>query len=89
MRSRRYVVSGKVQGVWYRKHLQAMAREEGFSGYVRNLPDGRVEAAVSCGTEAEFGRFEALLKEGSPLSRVDAIAFEESDGVFEGGFEVR
>lgn len=89
MTSRRYFVSGMVQGVWYRKNVQSMAREQGFSGYVRNLPDGRVEAVVSCADDSGFARFEALLRKGSPKSRVESIVFDDFHTVCSGLFEVR
>ena len=89
MKSRRYFVRGRVQGVWYRATVRKNAEAAGFSGYVKNLPDGRVEAAVSCEDEACFEAFEALLRQGSPLSRVEAIGSESADEIFEGGFEIR
>ena len=89
MQSRRYVVSGRVQGVWYRAALQERAAEAGFCGYVRNLPDGSVEAVVSCEDEACFERFETLLWEGSPASVVENVTYERIDELFEGAFERR
>ncbi len=88
-KSRRYIVHGLVQGVWYRATLSKHASEAGFSGYVRNLPDGTVEAAVSCEDEHCFEAFDALLRQGSPLSRVERIETRPLDTVFSKGFEVR
>jgi len=89
MTSRRYIVTGKVQGVWFRANVQNNAHGAGFSGYVRNLPDGSVEAAVSCDNDAGFDAFEALLWQGSPLSVVEAVSYDVIGEVFEGGFEIR
>jgi acylphosphatase len=61
--ARRYVVSGRVQGVGFRYFTQDTARREGLSGVVRNLPDGRVEA-VAEGDHASLERFEAALRHG-------------------------
>ncbi|HHH73102.1 MAG TPA: acylphosphatase [Sulfuricurvum sp.] len=88
MPSRRYIVRGRVQGVWYRATLKEHASKGGFSGYVRNLSDGSVEAAVTCEDERCFDRFETMLKEGSPLSRVEAVEYEPLNAVFEDGFEI-
>ena len=48
---RRCLVSGRVQGVWYRSSTQREAENLGVTGYARNLPDGRVEV-LACGPRA-------------------------------------
>ncbi len=88
MKSYRFIISGRVQGVWYRKSVQSHALQAGFSGYVRNLLDGSVEAGVSCGEE-RLEEFKALLRRGSESSRVDTIAQYDSNEVHIGRFEVR
>lgn len=88
MRSYRFIITGKVQGVWYRKSVQSHARAAGFSGYVRNLPDGTVEAGVTC-RDSDLEAFVSLLHRGSEASRVDAIERYEGTEVHRGGFEVR
>lgn len=45
-------ISGKVQGVWFRESLRARAEAVGVKGWVRNLPDGRVEALLDGAEEA-------------------------------------
>ena len=60
--ARRYVVSGRVQGVGFRYFTQDAALREGVTGWVRNLPDGRVEALVE-GEEA-VTRLERALRSG-------------------------
>lgn len=70
--ARRYLVSGRVQGVGFRFFVEHVARQEGVSGYVRNLPDGRVEALVE-GDVMAVGRVEAALWQGPGLSRVDEV----------------
>ena len=71
--TRRFVVSGRVQGVGYRFHARDAAAREGLRGFVRNLPDGRVEAEAE-GDEEALGRFERALRQGRPAGRVDAVA---------------
>lgn len=46
------LISGRVQGVFFRQSTQNLARRLGLSGWVRNLPDGRVEAKVWGSAEA-------------------------------------
>ena len=52
--ARRFVIAGRVQGVGFRLFAEAAAAREGVHGYVRNLPDGRVEALVE--GDQEVGR---------------------------------
>ena len=61
---RRCLVSGKVQGVFYRASTAERARELGVTGYAKNLPDGRVEV-LACGDEAAVQQLLDWLK--SPL----------------------
>jgi acylphosphatase len=89
MQSRRYIVKGRVQGVWFRATVSQLARDAGMPGYVRNLADGSVEAAVSCDNEGCFEAFEALLWQGSPLSVVEQVTTEPIEEIFEGEFEQR
>lgn len=89
MQSRRYLISGNVQGVFYRANVQKNANSEGMSGYVRNLPDGRVEAAVTCKAPSCFNAFEAILKKGSPKSQVASVSFETIDTIYSNGFVIR
>jgi acylphosphatase len=70
--ARRYVVSGRVQGVGFRYFTQDTARREGLAGVVRNLPDGRVEAVAEGDSEA-LGRFEVALRRGPARARVDSV----------------
>ncbi len=74
--ARRYLISGRVQGVGFRYFAEDVAQREGVSGYVRNLPDGRVEAMVE-GEVETVGRVEAALWRGPRGARVDDILIEE------------
>lgn len=75
---RRYVVSGLVQGVGFRYHSQSQARGLALSGWVRNLPDGKVEL-MACGGLDQLDRFYAWLLHGPPSARVDDVEFEDID----------
>jgi len=69
---RRSLVSGRVQGVFYRATCVRKAQSLGITGYARNLPDGRVEV-LACGETAAVEQFIASLWEGSPASKVAAV----------------
>ena len=74
--ARRYLISGRVQGVGFRYFVDDTARREGVSGFVRNLHDGRVEALVEGDVEA-VGRVEAALWRGPRGARVDEVTVDE------------
>ncbi len=71
MKSVRILISGRVQGVFFRVYTQRYARElNGVSGFVRNLNDGRVEI-VAEGVEGELKKLVNWSKEeGSPGSTI-------------------
>jgi acylphosphatase len=70
--ARRYLVSGRVQGVGFRYFTRDIAQQEGVTGVVRNLPDGRVEA-VAEGDEESLTRFERALWRGPSHARVEHV----------------
>lgn len=82
-------VSGRVQGVWYRQSTVERAQALGLSGWVRNLPDGRVEV-VAEGAPDAVDQLVAFCHEGPPLARVEGVelAAETPTGEF-GTFEAR
>lgn len=69
-------VTGIVQGVWYRKHTQAEATRLGLAGWVRNLPDRRVEL-VAEGPPADVEALLQWARRGPPDARVDELEVEE------------
>ena len=73
--ARRYLVTGRVQGVGFRWYTCAAGRELGLHGWVRNLADGRVEALVA-GNEGQLARFAQRLRRGPAGSVVTGV--EES-----------
>ncbi len=83
------VVSGRVQGVFFRSETQDEANRRNVSGWVRNLPDGRVEAVFE-GEKEDVDRLIEFCRRGPPgarVSRVD-VHWEDYVGEFR-GFKVR
>jgi len=74
----RFLVSGKVQGVFFRASTCEQARRLGLRGHARNLPDGRVEV-VSAGTEEAVGALARWLERGPPQARVAEVMREAVD----------
>ena len=75
-RCMRFLVSGRVQGVFFRGTTQMTARNLGLCGFAKNLPDGRVEV-VACGELASLKQLQRWLWQGPPHARVDHVAVEE------------
>jgi len=77
------VVSGLVQGVWYRAYTERTARALGLTGCVRNLPGGSVEAVME-GPKAAIEMAILECRKGPPSSRVEnvEIQWEEPTGEF-------
>ncbi|GAX88258.1 acylphosphatase [Lebetimonas natsushimae] len=85
----KFLVSGKVQGVWYRRFVSENAKKRGFKGYVKNLPDGKVEAVTNIENENRLKEFIEILKEGSPYSFVENIEYEQIPDIKFNDFEIR
>ena len=86
----RFIVFGRVQGVFYRKFIAQAAMKKQIRGYIRNLRDGSVEVVAEL-IEEDIDDFLALLRKGSPLSHVEKISYEaidEADLLYD-GFEIR
>jgi acylphosphatase len=69
---RRFLITGRVQGVGFRYFTRDAAIREGVTGWVRNLPDGGVEAYVEGESEA-VTRVERAIRRGPPGARVDTV----------------
>jgi acylphosphatase len=75
--ARRFLISGRVQGVGFRYFVEARAVSEGLHGWVRNLPDGRVEALLE-GDQEAVDRVESALWLGPSGAAVDDIQMEQA-----------
>lgn len=71
-------ISGRVQGVFYRSFTEEVARSFGLKGWVRNSPDGRVEAMFE-GDRASITEAIKACYQGPPASRVDDIEVQWED----------
>jgi acylphosphatase len=85
---RRFVVSGRVQGVAYRAWTRMQADALGLAGWAMNLRDGRVEV-LACGDVAAIERLRQLLSEGPPAARVTAVDELPTDSNVSLGFTIR
>ena len=75
--ARRYLISGRVQGVGFRYFTEATAAREGILGWVRNTPDGCVEVVAEGDAEA-LERFERSLRHGPRGARVERIDVDDT-----------
>jgi len=86
--ARHVSVTGRVQGVFFRDWVREEAEAIGVSGWVRNCPDGRVEAHVE-GDEAAVDAMIAKLHRGPPSAKVEDVHLWEVEPFDFDGFEVR
>jgi acylphosphatase len=79
------IITGRVQGVFFRASASRMARGLKINGFARNLPDGSVEL-VGEGEEAALERFIEWCRKGPTGSRVDhtEVTWNDSSGEFNG-----
>ena len=87
--ARHLTVHGHVQGVFFRASTRDRARDAGATGWVRNDPDGTVEAWIE-GDEDAVGRVESWIRDGGPRNaRVQHVDAEDVDPRGHDRFEVR
>lgn len=84
----RAVVSGRVQGVFFRDTCERVATGLGVSGWVRNRTDGTVEV-VAEGERAAVDDLLAWCRDGPPRARVDRVEVTDEPPAGERGFRVR
>jgi acylphosphatase len=90
--ARRVIIHGLVQGVGFRAWTQHVAQSRGLQGWVRNLPDGRVEALFAGTAEAVEGMIGACHR-GPRHAAVEAVDVQDAepvmpDGSAPGGFAI-
>ncbi len=85
---RRFLVSGKVQGVWFRESTRREAVRLGLNGSASNLPDGRVEV-VAVGSAKDIDQLSVWLRHGPAMARVDKVVEETIDDPGLSGFTIR
>jgi acylphosphatase len=88
MRRAHVYISGDVQGVFFRAEARERARDRGLAGWIRNLPDGRVEAVFE-GPEAAVEALTAWCREGPRGARVTEVEVDEEEPEGLERFEVR
>ena len=89
MNGARFLVSGKVQGVWFRASTREHALGLKLNGYARNLADGGVEVVAS-GDDAALDALEKWLWQGPPLAKVTEVRRQPlEDGADFQGFDTR
>ena len=87
MPAARFLVGGKVQGVFYRASTREQALALGLAGHAKNLPDGRVEV-VAQGDAAALDALERWLWQGPSAARVDAVERTELPEQAPDGFRI-
>ena len=85
--ARRVVVSGRVQGVFFRDSCRNEARSAGLTGWVRNTPEGQVEAWFE-GEQEPVDRLVAWCRDGPSSASVDDVEVFDEDPAGETGFRV-
>ena len=78
MRRIKVIVTGQVQGVWFRSYTQEKARELGITGWVRNVSDGTV-TLVAEGNDKQLIKLTKWLEIGSPNANVDTLKVNWGD----------
>jgi len=87
LRCVRLVISGRVQGVWYRGSMEETARRLGVAGWVKNCSNGNVEA-VAEGEPAAIDALIAWCWKGPPAARVNDVAVHEEPAQGLTGFRI-
>jgi acylphosphatase len=79
MKTQHLHIQGRVQGVWFRESMRSEAERIGVTGWVRNAPDGSVEAVVQ-GPDAAVDALIAWARIGPPQARVERMIVTDAQG---------
>jgi acylphosphatase len=88
LKARRFLISGRVQGVGYRYFAERSAHAAGVTGWARNLDDGRVEVHAN-GTADQLEDFEARLRLGPRFADVRSVEASDVAVLELSGFNIR
>ena len=88
MTRRRVVVHGRVQGVFFRDTARRMAESRGLAGWIRNTPEGTVEAVFEGDPEAVEAMV-AFAREGPRGAQVERVDVSDADAEGREGFQIR
>ncbi len=88
MTARKWLVSGRVQGVGFRNYVQKHARRLDLTGYAKNLADGDVEVHA-VGNESELNTLSGYVRRGPMLAEVRTIDERMAEIVRYDGFQIR
>ena len=82
----RFIVSGRVQGVFFRASTRTEATRLGLDGYAKNLPDGSVEV-LACGDAAALDELQRWLHRGPPSATVESVQRLAANDIAPHGFQ--
>lgn len=85
MAAARFLVGGRVQGVFFRASTRQEALRLGLTGYAKNLPDGRVEV-LAVGDAAAIAALAGWLAHGPPLAKVETLRHDDVEAAAADGF---
>ena len=87
----KFIVKGKVQRVYYRKHVSQALAKAGYVGFVKNLGNGDVEVTLKTEPNQNISEVLEILNEGSPKSEVSGVEMStcNQEVKFSNSFEVR
>ena len=85
--ARRFIIRGRVQGVWFRDSTRREAQALGLSGSAVNLPNGDVEV-LAFGEQAALEKLAVWLRKGPPMARVSQVTADQEAWRDVGGFTI-